>query len=156
MENIFQIRMTRISLIGIVVLMLTSCKVNLEGNVYKLVQVDDLSFNEQKDLITGVRIDDIRNDTMLIKYKFGNELFMDADFIYDSIDERYLSAGKIVLGSMADKKSDVYLKIDGENLYLEFVDLLKNKEIQYKKVYHKKVDLKTHRDPYYAEDGFSL
>lgn len=148
--------MTRISLIGLVVLMLTSCKVNLEGNVYKFDQVDNLSFNEQKDLIKGVRIDDIRNDTMLIKYKFGNELFMDADFVYDSTGKRYLSSGKIVLGAMADKKSDVYLKIDGENLYLEFVDLLKNKKIKYKKVYHKKVDLKTHRDPYYAEDGFSL
>lgn len=149
--------MVRIGFIGIIVcLILTSCNAGLEGNVYKLFPVDSLSFQEQENLIKGIRIDDIRSDTILIKYKFGNELFMDADFVYDSLTEHYQSADKIILGALADKKSRIYLKIEDKDIYLEFEDLLKNKQIRYKKIYKMKVDLQTHRDPYYAEDGFSL
>lgn len=129
---------------------------NINGNVYKQLS-DEANISNEDNLIRGIRIDDTRNDTLLVKYKIGNEIFLDADFIYDDKLKCYKTIDKIILGMEADEKSVVYLTFDGiDYLYLEFIDVLKNKKIGYQKVYKMKVDLKTHRDPYYAEDGFSL
>ena len=128
---------------------------NSNGNVYKQFSYEANLINE--DVIRGIRIDDTRNDTLLVKYKIGNEIFLDADFVYDNTLKCYKTIDKIILGVEADKKSVVYLTFDGiEYLYLEFIDILKNKKIKYQKIYKMKVNLKTHRDSYYAEDGFSL
>ena len=128
---------------------------NINGNVYKQISYEANLSNE--DLIRGIRIDDTRNDTLLVKYKIGNEIFLDADFVYDDKLKCYKTINKIILGKEADKKSLVYLTFNGTKyLYLEFIDIVKNKKIKYQKIYKMKVDLKTHRDSYYAEDGFSL
>ena len=125
------------------------------GNVYKQFSYEADLINE--DVIRGIRIDDTRNDTLLVKYRIGNEIFLDADFVYDDKLKCYKTIDKIILGAQADKKSIVYITFDViEYLYLEFIDILKNKKIKYQKIYKMKVDLKTHRNSYYAEDGFPL
>ena len=88
--------------ISSILLLLSGCSMQkqISGNVYKLLFSDSIHENRQADRIKGLRIDNIRNDTLFVKYKIGNEIFLDADFVYDH--------------------------------------------------------LKTHRDTYYAIDGFSL
>lgn len=138
-------------------IVLSSCGVQLTGNVYKLESTSAILSNEDQDIIKGLRIDALRNDTLLVKYKFSEELFLDTDFVYDGKIKSYRSVDKIILGAEADKKSVILLSIAGKKyIEIEYVDFYVDKKIRYSKIYKMQVDLQTHRDTYYAEDGFSM
>lgn len=122
----------------------------LEGNVYV---IDTLKLNiEDKDQVQAMRIDAVRGDTLLIKYKIGSEIFLDADFVWNPSAKNYRSLGPITYGSNAQYKSPASLHAEDHLLELE----IDKHKIHFRKRYNKPVDLKTHRDAYNAEIGFSL
>lgn len=124
----------------------------LAGTVYAL---DTLLAGEgHNEQIQAVRIDDTRGDTLLVKYRIGQESFLDADFAWDMTDQIYRSLHPLTYGSYAQYRSQATLRVGVSCLHLQ---LGNNKHtLLFRKRYKKSVNTKTHRDPYYAEDGFSL
>ncbi|RQO29721.1 hypothetical protein DBR32_14130 [Taibaiella sp. KBW10] len=144
-------------IIGLILGCLSSCKAtaqkvnkDLVGNVYTLdgTQGD----TTRKEQVQAIRIDAVIGDTILVKYKIGTELFLDADFVWSDAAKTYQSLQALTYGSHAQYKSGASLQAEDKHLNLQ----LDGQKIQLRKRYNKPVDLKTHRDPYYAEDGFSL
>ncbi|RYZ49632.1 MAG: hypothetical protein EOP49_15865 [Sphingobacteriales bacterium] len=128
----------------------------MDGNVYKLV-ADEKSGMPEQGNIRGLRIDVNGGDTLLVKYAIGSGAFLDADFIYISKPGCYKSTTPLVFGQEGERSSVVRLSVTGSGeIVLQFVDMGGTEERRYRKIYRMKVDLKTHRDPYYAEDGFKL
>lgn len=123
---------------------------DLGGNVYSL---DTIRVGtDYKDQLQAIRIDGVRGDTILIKYKIGNEVFLDADFVWNPSAKNYKSLQALTYGGHAQYKSPASLYAEDDFLELQ----INKQKIYFRKRYNKPVDLKTHRDPYYAEDGFSL
>nr|WP_162988869.1 carboxypeptidase-like regulatory domain-containing protein [Pedobacter schmidteae] len=137
--------------LGIILMDKSSTVINntLVGNVY----VSDSSVKDP-DQIQAIRIDEIRGRTLQMKYKIGAEQFLDADFVWHPSVGIWLSPKPLTYGSHAQYKSGARLSIKENALELQLGD--KEKILSFTKLYNKPVDLKTHRDPYYAEDGFSI
>lgn len=149
--------MTTIRVLFFLSFVLTSCGVRLAGNVYAPFSVTTATDAPDGSSIPGLRIDAVRGDTLLIKYKLYEEQFMDADFVYNKKNGYYESTAALLVGSGPVQKQLVYLRIKGSNeLLIRYGDFQANKWMEYRRLYTKKVNLNTHRDPYYAEDGFSL
>lgn len=96
----------------------------------------------------------IKRSTLRMKYKIGAEQFLDADFVWHPSIGMWLSAKPLTYGSHAQYKSGARLNIRENALELQLEG--KEKRLSFIKLYNKPVNLKTHRDPYYAEDGFSV
>lgn len=124
---------------------------NIIGNVYIL---DTLSRNTNyEQQVQAIRIDEIHEDTLRVKYKFGQEMFLDADFIWRESIGAYFSSKPLTYGSHSQFKSGARIVQKQNALDLQFEG--KQEKLSFLKLYNKPVDLKTHRDPYFAEDGFS-
>ncbi len=140
-------------------LVVLSCKTtqSIEGNVYKLSPETNVTAQLQDELIKGLRIDAAHGDTLLVKYKFDEELFMDADFVYRPELKKYESVRPVVFGKGAGKTANILLLVeDKKHLYLQYSDFISGTRFLYQKTYKKKVHKATHRNAYYAEDGFPL
>ncbi|SDD44472.1 hypothetical protein SAMN04487894_10981 [Niabella drilacis] len=152
--------MNNIVLLKVFILLSFGCKAQtiqsrnkeLAGMVYALdTLLAGKGHNEQ---IQAVRIDDTRGDTLLVKYKIGRESFLDADFVWDMTDQTYRSLHPLTYGSHAQYRSQAILRVGVSRLHLQLGN--DKHKLLFRKSYKKSVNTKTHRDPYYAEDGFSL
>lgn len=124
---------------------------SISGNVYAIDQNSE--HQGDKSLIQAIRIDEIKGDMLLIKYKIGTETFLDVDFMWREAVGAYHSLHPLTYGDHAQFKSNARLIIKKDTLVLQFAG--KTQKLLFKKLYHKAVNLETHRDPYHAEDGFS-
>lgn len=129
--------------------LLTEQNDNLVGNVY----VADPSA-KYADQIQAIRIDKVHERTLRTKYKIAAEQFLDADFLWHESIGMWLSSKPLTYGSHAQHKSRAKLFIKENELELQLEDKLER--IIYRKRYNMPIDLKTNRDPYFAEDGFSI
>lgn len=125
---------------------------NFSGNVYVHDTAKTASGYEEQ--VQAIRIDAVKGDTLLVKYKIGTEQFMDLDFVWDEAAKAYRSLKPLTYGDHAQYKDLASLQIADNTLSLQLQE--RKQKIQFQKRYNKPVDLKTHRDPYYAEDGFPL
>ena len=122
---------------------------DLAGNVYVLH-----TSQADPDQVQAIRIDAVKGDTILVKYKIGSEAFLDADFVWSAASRQYRSLQPLTYGAHAQYKSAASLTAGDTSLHLQWQG--QSAQIPFRKRYNKPVDLKTHRDPYYAEDGFTL
>lgn len=107
--------------------------------------------------IGALRVDTIISDTLLVKYTFGLEAFMDADFEYKKSCNCYLSTWVILFTPYGYEDAKVYLDfINPKELVFYFFKDGKKQSYKYYMTYKDKVDYKTHRNVFYAEDGFKL
>lgn len=142
---------------------ISSCQVikqdkELEGNVYVFDSVKfDPKFNGSFPIV-AIRIDGVENDSIYVKYKVGTETFADMDFIFQDSCNCYLSVSPALLVPFSDKNRYIYLtNIGKKDLVVGSVDGSDSiKEYKYRFSYKMKIDRKTNRDPYYAEDGYKL
>ena len=115
--------------------------------------------------LAGLRVDDRRSDTLLVKYTVGPEPFANADFLYDSVCDCFRSKEDVTFAIVdsrgfpfSSRREEVFLKFGSGELDLwYFEDAVKQGPYKYRMTYvDDTIDLSTHRDPNYGEDGFHL
>ena len=115
--------------------------------------------------LAGLRVDDRRADTLLVKYTVGPEKSADADFEYETDCDCFRSKGDLLFAHLVDprvyaltfKHEEVFLKFrPGELDLWYFEDGEKKGPYMYRMTYVDAVDLATHRDSYYSHFGFGL
>jgi len=102
---------------------------------------------------SGLRIDSINHNLLMIKYHV-HEFYMDVDFNRVKGIDEFLSDGWMLA------RPEIPIEIDSirlevvssDSIFLHF-----NEETHlYRFSYVDEVDMKTHRNAYYAEEGFTL
>ena len=106
--------------------------------------------------ITAFRIDKFQENTLLVKYKIGSEKFLDVDFIFLDSCKCYLSDKQVLFSPVGEKRDYVFLEINSEEQVYLYLKSDPSVIYRYNMTYIDKVNLKTHRDDYYTEQGFSL
>ena len=106
--------------------------------------------------ILGLRVDNIIVDTVHVKYRFGKEIYLDADFIYNDSCDCYRSIAGVLFSAKGNTKQIVNLKFSANLVGLSYSEQAIKRNYQYKLSYKDKVDLTKYRNIYYAEDGFKL
>ncbi len=107
--------------------------------------------------ILALRIDTKKEDTLLIKYKFGREALMDIDAVYNKDCNCFIFLTKLLFAPNGSVRrfASLYVLPD-DKIKITFSECDTLKEYFYSLTYIDKVNLKTHRDVYYAEQGFKL
>ena len=107
--------------------------------------------------LPALRVDDRRLGTLLVKYGIGPEPFGDADFRYDSGCDCFKSTTALEFEAVSGDGEEVFLKFRQGGLDLWYFEgAVKKGPYIFRMTYVDTVDLSTHRDSYYAEDGFGL
>ena len=114
--------------------------------------------------LPALRVDDRRLGTLLVKYGIGPEGTGDADFRYDGACDCFKSKEDLDFAlfdsrtrSVGSKREEVFLKFRQGGLDLWYFEgAVKKGPYAFEMTYVDTVDLSTHRDSYYAEDGFGL
>ena len=107
--------------------------------------------------ILSMRVDSVLSNKLLVKYRFGREASMDKDFTYDASCLCYESIGKVKFAPFGSFSEKVSLKvINPKELELFYFNKGTKKSFLYRFTYVDEVDLTTHRNIYYAEDGYKL
>jgi hypothetical protein len=146
----------------VVFMIICACSVNkskpVNGGVYvsnQLMKNREAS-NDSIYPILALRIDTIINNTLFVKYRFGTKN-MDVNFEYKTSCNCYKSIDDILFTPNGTEREKIYLKFENpKEITFYFVKGGKNQTYYYSMTYVDKVNLKTHRDVYYAEDGFKL
>ena len=135
------------------------------GGVYAARELSEDSWTSREAAwpMAGLRVDDGRLGTLLVKYTVGAEQNGDADFRYESDCDCYRSKEDLRFAILGDsggysfKDEEVFLKFrPGELDLWYFEDDEKRGPYVFRMTYVDTVDLSTHRDPYYNWDGFDL
>jgi hypothetical protein len=132
-----------------------------QGNVYVLDKIvkdgkSDYSYNYP---ILALRIDSVLADTLHIKYLFGKESFLDADFLYGDSCNCYVSMSKILFSPEGIGTAFVNIRLDSDKNEVELFyngDDSNISSYTFVFSYKDKMDRKTYRNVYYAEDGYKL
>lgn len=104
--------------------------------------------------ILAFRIDDKNKDTLLIKYRFGREKHMDLNAVYNKDCACYQSTREVLFPPFGQESEYISIYIlSNEKIK---ISLNGGNEYFFTLTYIDKVNLKTHRNIYYAEDGFKL
>lgn len=102
---------------------------------------------------SGLRIDSVNHNLLMVKYHV-HEFYMDVDFSRAKESDEFMSNGWMLA------RPEIPIEIDSVRLEVVSPDsifLHVNGETHlYRFSYVDKVDMKTHRNPYYAEEGFTL
>lgn len=119
------------------------------GNVY--ISEDMNSY------IKGVRIDEIKADSVYIRYAFDKELFLGISMFKVNKNE-YKTNKAFHFYSPVEFQSQINLEIiDGNRIYLRFRDENGDMKRQKYSFLYKDTIIKAKiRNPYYSEDGFIL
>lgn len=115
-----------------------------------LEQLDQYPFS-------GLRLDSINQNLMMIKYR-THEPYMDVNFKRIDGSDDFMSDGWMIARPETRIQIDsIRLEIvNVDSIILHFnVDSTEESHL-YRFSYIDKVNMKTHRDAYYAEDGFYL
>jgi hypothetical protein len=105
--------------------------------------------------IVAFRIDTIINHTLLVKYLSGLEKTLDIDYVYDSTCVCYKSTDEMLFSPFGFQREFVYLKIlDEKSIQIYYFENEKQKTYLYNLTYIDNINIATHRDGYYAEEGF--
>ncbi len=152
----------KIKLFALILVLLYSCDTMLRqsrnGNVYVFDEkINNTSIDLNRYSIVGIRIDIEEKNKLLVKYKVGFESFLNIDFLLDKNINSYVSIGKMIINPKTSKESIIYLNFKNKNtIELSYYKEEIKVSYLYRFSYKDKVDLKTHRDPYFAEDGYRL
>jgi hypothetical protein len=141
--------------------LIVSCKAQpdapLNGGVYVselLIKNRNLPFDSIYPIV-ALRIDSIIKDTILIKYVIGPDGVSDIDYGYDSNCKCYQSKQKLILTPWGNLKEFVDISIlDSDNIELFYFENNVKMSYLYKLTYIDNVDLSTHRNIYFIEEGF--
>ena len=106
--------------------------------------------------ITAFRIDKIEKNTLLVKYNMGSEKFLDVDFLFLDSCQCYLSNKQVVFSPNGKLRDYIFLKIISDTNVFLYLQSDNSKTYSFNRTYIDKVNLKTHRDVYYAEQGFYI
>ena len=137
------------------------------GGVYAAQELSEDNWMSRGSVwpLAGLRVDDRRSDTLLVKYTVGPEPFANADFLYDSVCDCFRSKEDVTFAIVdsrgfpfSSRREEVFLKFGSGELDLwYFEDAVKQGPYKYRMTYvDDTIDLSTHRDPNYGEDGFHL
>ena len=137
------------------------------GGVYAARELSEDSWTSRGSAwpLAGLRVDERRADTLLVKYAVGPEKSADVDFGYDSACDCFRSKEDLLFAILVNPRSNEFA-LEREEVFLKFrpgaLDLWyfeddeKRGPYIYRMTYVDTVDLSTHRNPYYAGDGFGL
>ncbi|MEX0968466.1 MAG: hypothetical protein WD077_14640 [Bacteroidia bacterium] len=131
----------------------------IKGGVYiakELFSNREVDYSHVYPLL-ALRIDSINYDTLLVKYRFGKEAHLDEDFIYRDSCNCYKSSNKVAFAPLGQLRHIVFLNVKNDGaLELYYIQSGEKRYHQFRLSYIDSVDLDTHRNIYYAEDGFEL
>lgn len=145
----------------VLALLLSSCASQKQKSIFNGgVYVNDTliqNINQNFDSIfpfLALRIDKKKNDTLFVKYRFGREALMDFDAVYNEACNCYYSTIKVPFAPVGEKREfiSIYL-LSNEKIKISYQS---QNEYFFSLTYIDKINLKTHRNVYYAEEGFSL
>ena len=137
------------------------------GGVYAASELSEDSWTSRGAAwpLAGLRVDDGRLGTLLVKYTVGPEGTGDADFEYETDCDCFRSKGDLSFAILVDPRANEY-RFQREEVFLKFrpgeLDLWyfedgeKRGPYIFRMTYVDTVDLATHRDPYYSHFGFGL
>lgn len=129
------------------------------GGVYvsdALIQNRSISYDSITPIL-ALRIDSAIENTLLVKYRFGQEASMDSDFEYTKSCDCFTSKDSISFAPYGAKRELVFLKFrSSKTMTLQYMEKGEKKVYEYHFTYKDKVNYDTHRNEYYAEDGFKL
>ena len=137
------------------------------GGVYAARELSEDSWTSRGSAwpLAGLRVDDGRLGTLLVKYTVGPEGTGDADFEYETDCDCFRSKGDLSFAILVDPRANAFT-IKDEEVFLKFrpgeLDLWyfedgeKRGPYNFRMTYVDTVDLGTHRDPYYSHFGFDL
>jgi hypothetical protein len=132
-----------------------------QGNIYisdKIVKDGKNDFSLIYPIL-ALRIDNVIKDTLQIKYVFGKEVFLDADFLFKDSCNCYVSMSKILFNPMGRKREFVNIRLDSDKKRVNLFFIQDDGTIgsfSYVFSYKGNIDLKTYRNVYYTEDGYKL
>lgn len=148
----------------ITIILVNSCKSKLDsivkGGVYLSNSIAQ-NTNQNYDSIEPIlafRIDNIILDTLLVKYRFGFEASMDIDYVFNKKCNCYISENPLLFSPRGSLRKHVSIySVNKNKILLKYVvnDSIIETEFQLSYIDFT-IDLKTHRNPYYAEDSFNL
>jgi len=145
----------------ILALLLLSCASQKQKSIYKggVYVADTLIQNRIQNFdsifpILALRIDNKKNDTLFIKYRAGREVSMDFDAVYNEGCNCYYSTIKVPFAPFGEQREFISIYfLSNEKIKISYQS---QNEYFFSLTHIDKINLKTHRNIYYAEEGFKL